>query len=131
MFVGQRSDVVRCMGAGDVFAMPWFGEPFGIVFAEAMAMELPGRRALNNGGTPEVVEHGKAGLLSDPGDIAALAEQPRHAVPTTRRCAPGWVPTGASRSRSASPSSASPPRWQRIYERCWRRLKSPKRFSGA
>ena len=71
-FVGQRSDVVRFMGAGDVFAMPSFGEPFGIVFTEAMAMEIP-VVALNNGGTPEVVDHGKAGLLSDPGDIATLA----------------------------------------------------------
>jgi glycosyltransferase involved in cell wall biosynthesis len=72
IFVGQRPDVVRFMAAADIFAMPSFGEPFGIVFAEAMAMELP-VVALNNGGTPEVVEHGRAGLLSDPGDIPTLA----------------------------------------------------------
>jgi glycosyltransferase involved in cell wall biosynthesis len=29
--------------------------------------------ALSNGGTPEVVEHGKCGLLSQPGDVNALA----------------------------------------------------------
>jgi glycosyltransferase involved in cell wall biosynthesis len=29
---------------------------------------------LSNGGTPEVVDHGKSGLLSAPGDIAALAD---------------------------------------------------------
>jgi glycosyltransferase involved in cell wall biosynthesis len=72
-FVGQRSDVPRFMAAADVFAMPSFEEPFGIVFAEAMAMELP-VVALNNGGTPEVVEDGRTGLLSDPGDIDALAD---------------------------------------------------------
>ena len=29
--------------------------------------------ALDNGGTPEVVDHGQSGLLSPPGDIPALA----------------------------------------------------------
>jgi glycosyltransferase involved in cell wall biosynthesis len=72
LLVGQRADVVRFMAAADLFAMPSFEEPFGIVFAEAMAMQLP-VVALNNGGTPEVVDHGRSGLLSDPGDITALA----------------------------------------------------------
>jgi glycosyltransferase involved in cell wall biosynthesis len=72
LFTGQRSDVVRFMAAADIFAMPSFLEPFGIVFAEAMAMKLP-VVALNNGGTKEVVEHGKDGLLSEPGSIATLA----------------------------------------------------------
>jgi glycosyltransferase involved in cell wall biosynthesis len=72
-FVGQRSDVVRYMGAADVFAMPSFEEPFGIVYAEAMAMELP-VVGLNNGGTREVVENGKTGLLSEPGDVETLAQ---------------------------------------------------------
>jgi glycosyltransferase involved in cell wall biosynthesis len=37
-----------------------------------MAMKRP-VVALDNGGTPEVVEHGKSGLLSPPGDAEALA----------------------------------------------------------
>ncbi len=73
IFVGQRSDIVRFMAASDVFAMPSFEEPFGIVFAEALAMALP-VVALNNGGTPEVVEHGHTGFLSEPGDTAGLAD---------------------------------------------------------
>jgi glycosyltransferase involved in cell wall biosynthesis len=72
LFAGQRSDIVRFMAAADIFAMPSFLEPFGIVFTEAMAMQLP-VVALNNGGTKEVVEHGKDGLLSEPGDIVTLA----------------------------------------------------------
>jgi glycosyltransferase involved in cell wall biosynthesis len=52
--------------------MPSFEEPFGLVFAEAMAMELP-VVALRNGGTLEVVAEGRTGLLSDPGDGDALA----------------------------------------------------------
>jgi glycosyltransferase involved in cell wall biosynthesis len=72
IFTGRRSDVPRLMAASDVFAMPSFEEPFGLVFLEAMAMELP-VVALDNGGTPEVVEDGRSGLLTRPGDIEGLA----------------------------------------------------------
>jgi glycosyltransferase involved in cell wall biosynthesis len=70
IFTGARSDVPQIMAACDVFTLPSFEEPFGLVYLEAMAMRRP-IAALDNGGTPEVVEHGKAGLLSAPYDIAA------------------------------------------------------------
>jgi glycosyltransferase involved in cell wall biosynthesis len=72
MFTGWRTDVPRLMAAADIFAMPSFGEPFGLVFLEAMAMQRP-VIGLDNGGTPEVVEHGQTGLLSSPKDVPALA----------------------------------------------------------
>jgi glycosyltransferase involved in cell wall biosynthesis len=72
VFTGQRADMAAVMAAADVFALPSFEEPFGLVFLEAMAMKKP-VAAVDNGGTPEVVEHGKSGLLSPPRDIPALA----------------------------------------------------------
>lgn len=72
-FLGRRTDVAELMAAADVFAMPSFHEPFGLVFAEAMASGLP-VVALDNGGTTEVVEHGTHGLLSHTDDAAALAD---------------------------------------------------------
>lgn len=72
VFTGQRSDIPQIMAACDVFTLPSFEEPFGLVFLEAMAMRRP-IVALDNGGTPEVVEHGKSGLLSPPRDIPGLA----------------------------------------------------------
>jgi glycosyltransferase involved in cell wall biosynthesis len=60
------------LAASDVFALASSEEPFGLVFAEAMAMKKP-VVALNDGGTPEVVEHGTCGLLSQKGDLDALA----------------------------------------------------------
>ncbi len=72
IFTGARSDVPEIMAACDVYAMPSFEEPFGIVFLEAMAMRRP-VVALNNGGTPEVVDNGRAGLLSAPWDVQGLA----------------------------------------------------------
>lgn len=68
---GRRTDVPALMAGCDVFAMPSLGEPFGLVFAEAMAMERP-VVALDSGGTPEVVVHGSTGLLSEPGDLDGL-----------------------------------------------------------
>lgn len=73
IFTGFRSDVPAIMAACDLFTMPSFEEPFGMVFTEAMAMRKP-VAALNNGGTPEVVEDGVTGLLSDPKDIDQLAQ---------------------------------------------------------
>jgi glycosyltransferase involved in cell wall biosynthesis len=72
MFTGFRTDVRSIMAACDVYAMPSFEEPFGMVFTEAMALGKP-VVALDNGGTPEVVEHGRTGLLSPPGDTEGLA----------------------------------------------------------
>jgi glycosyltransferase involved in cell wall biosynthesis len=71
-FTGARSDVARVMAACDVYTMPSFEEPFGLVFLEAMAMGKP-VVAVDNGGTPEVVAHGETGLLSPPWDIPALS----------------------------------------------------------
>ena len=72
IFTGLRSDVPRLMAAADILAMPSFEEPFGLVYAEAMAMKKP-VIAFDNGGTPEVVEHEKSGLLSAQDDVPALA----------------------------------------------------------
>ena len=72
-FTGPRSDVARVMAACDIYTMPSFEEPFGLVFLEAMAMGKP-VIGINNGGTPEVVAHGETGLLSPPWDIPELAQ---------------------------------------------------------
>jgi glycosyltransferase involved in cell wall biosynthesis len=72
VFTGARKDVPQIMAACDVFSMPSDEEPFGLVYLEAMMMGRP-VAAIDNGGTPEVVEHGKSGLLSPSKDVAAYA----------------------------------------------------------
>jgi len=86
IFTGTRSDVARLIAASDLLAMPSFEEPFGLVFAEAMAMKKP-VIGLNNGGAPEVVDHEQDGLLSPHGDIDALAANIRRLAldPALRR----------------------------------------------
>ncbi len=70
-FAEHRSDIGRVMAAADVFAMPSLGEPFGLVYLEAMAMGLP-VVALHSGGAPEVIVDAVTGLLSEPGDERQL-----------------------------------------------------------
>jgi glycosyltransferase involved in cell wall biosynthesis len=72
VFTGFRRDVRAIMSACDIYSMPSFEEPFGMVFTEAMALERP-VVALDNGGTKEVVVNGVTGLLSDRDDTGTLA----------------------------------------------------------
>jgi glycosyltransferase involved in cell wall biosynthesis len=73
-FLGRRAGVAGLLAAADVFAMPSTGEPFGLVYVEAMAMHLP-VLGLANGGTVEIVTDGETGVLVTPGDAPELAAQ--------------------------------------------------------
>jgi phosphatidyl-myo-inositol dimannoside synthase len=61
----SRNELAACYSNADVFALPSTGEGFGLVFLEAMAFAKPVLGA-NAGGTPDVVEHGREGLLVSP-----------------------------------------------------------------
>jgi glycosyltransferase involved in cell wall biosynthesis len=85
IFAGQRSDVQAILAACDIYTMPSSQEPCAVVFPEAMAMKKA-IIALDDGGTCEVVEHGKSGLLSPPQDIEQLAENILSLVNDPARC---------------------------------------------
>jgi glycosyltransferase involved in cell wall biosynthesis len=69
----SQAELLDFYAQADVFVMPSLVEAFGVVFLEAMASGIPviGTRA---GGIPELIEHGRNGLLSEPGDVVGLAE---------------------------------------------------------
>lgn len=58
--------------AADVLVLPSDDEPFGRVLVEAMAMSVP-VVAFDGGGVPEVVQHGKQGLLVRAGDEEGMS----------------------------------------------------------
>lgn len=66
-------DVALAFASLDVFVMASHSETMGMVTIEAMASKVPviGTRS---GGTPELLDHGKAGLLFEPGNSQVLAE---------------------------------------------------------
>ena len=55
-----------------VFALPTLAEPFGLAFLDAMACALP-CVGTEVDAVPDIVEHGRTGLLVPPGNAAALA----------------------------------------------------------
>jgi glycosyltransferase involved in cell wall biosynthesis len=72
-FLGRRDDVERVYAAADVAVAPSLGaEAFGLCVVEAMASGRP-VVVSDAGALPEIVEHGRSGLVVPRGDAAALA----------------------------------------------------------
>ena len=71
-FLGHREDLPSVLPAFDVFAVPSLSEGISNTLLEAMACGLP-VVATDVGGNPEVVEHGRTGLLFAANHDAALA----------------------------------------------------------
>jgi glycosyltransferase involved in cell wall biosynthesis len=67
-----RAEVAERYRAADLFTLPSSAEAFGNVFAEALASGLP-IVGSTTGGIPDLVDHGRNGLLVPPGDVQALA----------------------------------------------------------
>jgi glycosyltransferase involved in cell wall biosynthesis len=72
VFAGHRSDVPRIVGAGDVFALASLHEGLSIALLEAMAVGTP-PVVTAVGGLPEVVTHGRDGLVVPPREPGLLA----------------------------------------------------------
>jgi glycosyltransferase involved in cell wall biosynthesis len=71
-WLGQRNDMPRLLAAADIHCQPNTGpEPFGIVFIEALQAGLP-VITTRLGAPPEIVDD-TCGILTSPGDAAALA----------------------------------------------------------
>jgi glycosyltransferase involved in cell wall biosynthesis len=71
-FTGHQEDVYAWMDALDIVVHASYGEPFGLVLVEAMALAKP-LVATNQGGPSEIIEDGVSGLLIAPGDPEGLA----------------------------------------------------------
>lgn len=72
-FTGHRDDVYPYFDAMDVVVNASFGEPFGLVIVEAMALGKP-VIATASGGPLDIIEDGVSGLLVAPGDHRQLAD---------------------------------------------------------
>jgi N-acetyl-alpha-D-glucosaminyl L-malate synthase BshA len=70
-FLGKHGAVEELLPCADVFLLPSESESFGLAALEAMASGAP-VVASKVGGLPEVVPHGEAGYLLDPGDVDGM-----------------------------------------------------------
>ena len=71
-FTGRRDDVPAVTAALDVAVLPSYREAQGLSILEAMALSRP-VVASAVGGIPEMIDHGRTGLLVPPHDPAALS----------------------------------------------------------
>ncbi|MEI2465563.1 glycosyltransferase [Niallia taxi] len=60
--------------AADIVIIPSYYEPFGIVALESLLFEKP-TIVSNTGGLKGIVEHGKTGMLMEPGNTGSMLEQ--------------------------------------------------------
>lgn len=72
-FGGFQPDVRPFLREFELFVHPSYGEPFGLSIAEAMAMRKP-VIACNTGGVPEIITHGRDGLLVPERSTEAVAK---------------------------------------------------------
>ncbi len=73
-FTGFRADALSIVAGFDVFVLPSIRETFGLALVEAMSQGVP-VVASDTGGIPEIVDHMKTGLLTEPRDPDDIAEK--------------------------------------------------------
>ena len=71
-----QAQVREQLAAADVFVLPSLAEGIPVVLMEAMSSGVPCVTTPVNG-IPELIQHGRTGLLAVPGDLDSLVEQLR------------------------------------------------------
>jgi len=71
--LGYRNDIPSLSSATDIFCMPSLNEALGYSLLEAVASGVP-VVASNVGGIPEVITHGKEGILVEPGNAQQISQ---------------------------------------------------------
>ncbi len=78
------SQVPRFYALADIFVLPSHVEPWALVINEAMNFNLPIVASSISGAVPDLVGHGRNGLLFEPGDVKELAGHLRTLVGNPR-----------------------------------------------
>jgi L-malate glycosyltransferase len=76
-FAGRSDDIPARLAAADIFVLPSRSESFPNAILEAMAAGLP-IVASGVGGILELIENGRTGWLTPPGEAAPLADRVMH-----------------------------------------------------
>ncbi|TAJ18515.1 MAG: N-acetyl-alpha-D-glucosaminyl L-malate synthase BshA, partial [Planctomycetota bacterium] len=85
-FLGERDALPELLADADLFLLASREESFGLSALEAMSCGVP-VLATRVGGLPEVVEHGRTGLLAPPDEIATYARHLGELLGDPARCA--------------------------------------------
>lgn len=124
-FLGFREDAATLVAAFDVFVSSSRTEGLPLGTVEAVGLGTP-VVLTNVGGVPEVVDHGRTGLLVPPGDAAALARGILETLAHPDR-ARAMAEIGARDVRERFAAARMCERYQSLY----RALGAPQRADGA
>ena len=114
LFPGDRSDTPDWLRSFDVFVLPSLGEGISNTILEAMSTGLP-VIATRVGGTPELVDEGKTGMMFTPGDVDDLTRiLAAYAADPARRQREGLAARARIESRFSWPQAAAA--YQAVYE---------------
>lgn len=114
VFAGTRSDVRELLAAMDVFVLASIREGIPVSLLEAMAMKRA-VVATAVGGTPEVVQNDRSGILVPSQDARALAEAVVSLLKDSRRRT-ALGEAGRERVREAFSADACVGQLERLYE---------------
>lgn len=124
-FIGELTDPKPAYAAMDISVIPSAApEPFGGVVLESMCMGVP-VIGTNLGGTPEMIEHEKSGMLFEPGNpkqLAAIIEELYKSAEKRENLAKA-ARTRVEKYFSITKTSAQ---IQNIYENCLSPILGPK-----
>jgi glycosyltransferase involved in cell wall biosynthesis len=109
VFTGHRYDLPSLMQEADVFVLLSEMEPFGLVYLEAMAVGLP-VVTYYSGSVPEIIIDGVTGLISAPGEPAALVDNLVRLL-ADRPLAAQMGAAGRRRAAAAFSPTVITPRW--------------------
>ena len=73
----EQDAIAHLLGRSGIYLWPGIGEAYGLAYLEAAAAGLP-VIAQDIAGVPSVVIHGRTGILTPAGDVAAYAAAIRH-----------------------------------------------------
>lgn len=113
-FLGARTDVPQLLAGAHVFVLPSLSEGMPGSVLEAMASGLP-VVATRVGGTPEIVEEGKTGLLVEAGNPEALSRA-LSVVVEDPQLAGDYGEAGARRAKERYTREAFIKRHEALYE---------------
>jgi len=123
-FLGTRHDIPALLAAADIYVHPSLFEALPVSMLEAMAVGLP-VVATRVGGVPEIVAHGRTGLLVPParGDELAAA--------MLRLLEPGPGAAMGADGRAWVRAHASVPVWLENLQRVYRQVAGHNDVTGS
>ncbi|HZG70794.1 MAG TPA: glycosyltransferase family 4 protein [Chondromyces sp.] len=78
-FFGKRNDIPEILERTDIFVLPTMNDSLPVAIIEAMHSKTA-IITTNCGGIPEIIQHGKTGLIVEPGNIDELAKALRQLI---------------------------------------------------